>query len=363
MTESKDEKTWPFGPTINVIVGLCFNLSGSFFSSYGLILQKMSHNQGHAAKPVERWGGYWVLVDPTWWAGFAFMVLAGLMGGTGLYLCPMGLVAPFAGFTIVTNSLFAKWFLKESLVNVKVLGRGPIDVEVWGTGLVVAGTISCTTFGPHDEKQYSSEQLLKLFFSSEMMVHYIFTCVLLVSCIVVVRKPEYNKSFYEAFAYANMAGMIGGNQNLVLKTTMVLFRESAWESPSTYIMPLLTITAVILQLVTLNLGLARHAAVKYLPMYQSALVLYGVWTGGCFFQEFRRYTMLTWIFTPMGILLVMLGLWLFSFVPDEAPDPTTPMIIPQIPSPKSSPEDKDRQPLLLSPLALDEDANGSTLES
>ena len=149
------------------------------------------------------------------------MVLAGLMGGTGLYLCPMGLVAPFAGFTIVTNSLFAKWFLKESLVNVKVLGRGPIDVEVWGTGLVVAGTISCTTFGPHDEKQYSSEQLLKLFFSSEMMVHYIFTCVLLVSCIVVVRKPEYNKSFYEAFAYANMAGMIGGNQNLVLKTTMV----------------------------------------------------------------------------------------------------------------------------------------------
>lgn len=63
-----------------------------------------------------------------------------------------------------------------------------------------------------------------------------------------------------------------------------------------------------LQLLVLNLGLDRHPAVRYLPMYQSALVVAACVAGAVYFHECADYTALQLVFFPAGVALAITGL-------------------------------------------------------
>lgn len=283
-------------------IGISLCIVGSLISSLGLVLQKLSHNEGELEKPLYlRW---------RWWSGFGCLcITGGLLDAAALTFCPLSMVAPFSALTIITNSIFAQWFLGEKMQS----------IEVMATVVIVAGTLTTAFFSEHGEYEYTSGELMHLFYDGwNMVIYYIAMAVNLAVCTYLVKQPDTSK-FMNMFCYANMAGCMGGNQNLFLKATMTLIHEAQFANPVLYMTALLTLMGAGFQLWIMNKGLAQHQAIKYLPMYQSGLTVYGVLAGGIYFQEFAHYTLISWIFFPLGVLAVVGGLWTFTFVDDKPP--------------------------------------------
>ena len=60
----------------------------------------------------------------------------------------------------------------------------------------------------------------------------------------------------------------------------------------------------------LNRGLARHTAIKFLPTYNTLLLMVGVANGAIFFKE---YTAFHPVFFPIGCLLEITGILALSW--------------------------------------------------
>jgi len=124
-----------------------------------------------------------------------------------------------------------------------------------------------------------------------------------------------------ALAYANMAAAIGGFSNLWLKcTTMLVWvslsggekAENEFAKPGTYFVVLLTIGSLIAQLYVLNLGLALHEAITIVPIYQGLFLLNTGLIGGIYFEEFDTLSPAGAVFFPLGMLIIMLGLFVLT---------------------------------------------------
>ena len=72
----------------------------------------------------------------------------------------------------------------------------------------------------------------------------------------------------------------------------------------------LVIVLAIQQLSYLNRGLARHTAIKFLPTYNTLLLMVGVANGAIFFKE---YTAFHPVFFPIGCLLEITGILALSW--------------------------------------------------
>lgn len=68
-------------------------------------------------------------------------------------------------------------------------------------------------------------------------------------------------------------------------------------------------------MVTLNLGLEKHPAVSYVPVYQAAICVYASLAGGTFFNEFKDFTAVDGTFYALGLLMVSGGLILLTAKP------------------------------------------------
>ena len=89
-------------------LGVVLRVTGSVVSSLGLVMMKHSHNVGELKKHlICRW---------RWWIGFFCLVITGgVLDAIALMLCPLSLIAPLFGLTVVTNSLGAVLFLGEKI--------------------------------------------------------------------------------------------------------------------------------------------------------------------------------------------------------------------------------------------------------
>ena len=114
-------------------IGIALRVTGSFVSSTGLVLMKYSHNSGELEKPLyRRW---------RWWIGFAVLfITGGFLDPTALMFCPLSLIAPLFGLTVVTNSLAAVLFLGEKIQR----------PQIWATVVLVIGTCTTSAFGSHE---------------------------------------------------------------------------------------------------------------------------------------------------------------------------------------------------------------------
>lgn len=300
--DSLDHRTFSWRASL----GLTICLGGSLVSSGGLVLMKYSAMVEEEEPIYRRW---------RWWLGFVCLViLGGGIDGLALYLCPLSLIAPMSGVTIVTNSIFMTCFLGEKMSWMQVIA----------TAVVVVGCSLTSAFGTHQQGNYDAKGIIELLQEWYIIPYYFFTIVIFAISLAVICYPG-RSNFAQALAYANIAGLLGGNQNTYLKCIMELISESIYgEMQLTHLLVYgllvaFTITAVA-QLSILNEGLAKHAAVEYLPMYQSALTIYGVIAGGVFFQEFRHFNTVSWVMFPGGVLVVLIGLLMFGpcFKSDDA---------------------------------------------
>lgn len=292
--DALDHKTFSWKAGLGL--GLC--LVGSLVSSGGLVLMKYSAMVEQEEPIYRRW---------RWWLGFVCLViLGGGIDALALYLCPLSLIAPMSGVTIVTNSIFMTCFLGEQMSGMQVIA----------TAVVVVGCSLTSAFGTHQEANFDAQGIVELLEEWYIIPYYFCTIVVFAISIAVICYPG-RSTFAQALAYANIAGILGGNQNTYLKCIMELISESIYgEMQLThlliYMLFIVFAIAAVAQLYILNEGLAKHSAVEYLPMYQSSLTIYGVIAGGVFFQEFRHFNTVSWVMFPVGVLVVLIGLLMFG---------------------------------------------------
>lgn len=124
-----------------------------------------------------------------------------------------------------------------------------------------------------------------------------------------------SKSVRLSLCYGFLAGAWGGQQNVVLKATGELISNaikgdnSDWHAgPYAYIFVGATLCLAVMQISNLNKGMQRYIAVKYLPYYNSVLLIFGTTFGGLYYQEYKQLTTVGCVFFPVGVIIILIGL-------------------------------------------------------
>jgi len=290
-------------------LGLSLNVLGSFLTSGAFILQKLTHNDEAETHFCCRW---------RWWLGFVMLTCAGLLEGTSLAFTPLSIVAPLSGLTVLLNTVFAVCFLKETYRW----------IEAVIVGVLAAGIACTTTWGPHKQtKDMNAKFLQHTLYRMDMGYYYIAICF--VGAVFAVLIYCYQRCHHvkrlHAFGYGMLAACLGGQQNMFLKCGFLMIKQIfAGHHEWTHVFFWETLGFVLVlafaQISILNMGLAQHDAVSYIPIYQAALVVFGVLAGGVFFSEFKNLVHTQLVGFCVGIGLIVLGLLALTAVPPPEPE-------------------------------------------
>lgn len=290
------------------LLGCLMCAIGSFFSSFGLVLQKHAFN---VAEGETRWWLLW-----RWWLGwFMAVCVAGLMESVALVLAPLSLIAPMFGLSVAANSVVSACALGETMN-----WTGVIALFV-----IVVGTSLTSALGPHSNSTYTDDQLVQTLTDWNAAMY--FMTMTAVCCLSMLALSFPTPKWLESLLYANLAGCTGGNQTLFLKCTMItitnmvklpatgtateeqsMLQWDAVQQTTPFVMVGMTTLLGLGQLFSLNEGLAKHSAITYLAAYKSILTVYGCIAGGICFKEF--YSLQAWqlLSFPVAVLIVIVGL-------------------------------------------------------
>eukprot|EP00941_MAST-03F_sp_MAST-3F-sp1_P000963 g963.t1 len=122
-----------------------------------------------------------------------------------------------------------------------------------------------------------------------------------------------------AILLATLAGCMGA-QSVIFAKTIIELVKSTFEGENkfyvefeSYVYVAMLAFFLIQQASFLNSCLAAFDALLVVPMYQVAWIFFGILGGGVYFDEFKSFTVLQWIFFPLGALLTMFGVFLLTF--------------------------------------------------
>jgi len=147
------------------VVGALLSILGSIASNLGVNVQKYSFIR-QAERPLAQRTSHWK--DSRWLFGLALVIFGSLGDFAALSMVAQSIVAPLASTTLVTNVLFAHFWLHESV------GRR----ELIGTALIIVGSTLAVAFGDHASRHYTNEYLVSLI-SGGAFIFYVIVVVLL----------------------------------------------------------------------------------------------------------------------------------------------------------------------------------------
>ena len=322
------------------IYGIIFTLIAAFGSTTGLILQKIAHGVEQANEekgiPQKNWNG--IPCNKYFLCGFLFLgvfpipfeFLALMYAGQSLIL-PTG-----TGCTVIFGQMLAPAILGEKLTKLDLLA----------TAFISTGVVISVAFGTHETPSYSAEELMLLFTEIPFIVSLSITCVLTVIGLVTFHKEKLQAMVPVSARIPMLAfipSAIGAvqitcfkvlseltkntfngekiitetNNNGTIVKTQTTKATNEFLKPSLYLYLFLVITLAVQQLAYLNRGLARYNAVKFLPTYNTLLLMVGVANGAIFFKEYTKFHP---IFFPIGCLLEISGILALSWKEEEESD-------------------------------------------
>jgi hypothetical protein len=315
------------------IYGILFTLIAAFGSTTGLILQKIAHrveqdNEKNGI-PQTKWNG--IPCNKYFIFGFIFLgvipipfeFLALMYAGQSLIL-PTG-----TGCTVVFGQMLAPAVLGEKLTKLDFLA----------TCFISAGVVISVAFGTHETPHYSAEKLMSLFAEIPFIASLTITCVFTAIGLIIFHNENLQAKVPVACRIPMLAfipSAIGAIQITCFKVLSELTKNTftgektttsnningtvvqstsykttnEFLKPSLYLYLFLVVTLAIQQLAYLNRGLARYNAVKFLPTYNTLLLMVGVVNGAIFFQEYTKFHP---VFFPIGCCLEIAGILALSW--------------------------------------------------
>ena len=104
---------------------------------------------------------------------------------------------------------------------------------------------------------------------------------------------------------------------MLVKVVLTLVEVSAngdnqFVQTSTYVFILCLIAFEIIHIKYLNNGLRHFDAMLFVPMFMVSMTVITSISGGIFFQEFVNFTILQYVFYPLGLLCTVIGVFILS---------------------------------------------------
>ena len=315
------------------VYGIIFTFIAAFGSTTGLILQKIAHRVEQSKEeqgiPQPKWNG--IPCNKYFLCGFIFLALIPLpFEFLALMYAGQSIILPTGtGCTVVFGQLIAPAVLGEKLTKLDLLA----------TLLISIGVVVSIAFGTHVTPHYSAEELMLLFTETAFIASLVTTTMLTIACLTIfhieklyVRVPAPARIPLLAFVPSAIGAIqitcfkvlseltkntftgklvtVTTNATGTVVSSQSYERTNEFLKPSLYLYLFLVIVLAIQQLSYLNRGLARHTAIKFLPTYNTLLLMVGVANGAIFFKE---YTAFHPVFFPIGCLLEITGILALSW--------------------------------------------------
>jgi len=290
-----------------VFMGVCLNAIGACLTAGAFIVQKLTHKEEADVHMCMRW---------RWWLGFSMLLSAGVLEGLSLAWAPLSIVAPLSGLTVLLNTVFAVWFLGEKF---RIYEFIIVVCLALGIGCTTLFGPDTTTTAPTDSKYFEHllfRPIMALYYLGLLMAIIVF--MLMIFCY----KKCHDLKRVNAFGYAAIAAALGAQQNMFLKCGFTLIKECFdGRMELTTFFFWVSFAGIVFfaigQITVLNLGLALHDAVSYIPIYQAILVLGGIIAGGAYFSEFKTLSNHNFAAFLCGVVLICAGLVTLTLVPEK----------------------------------------------
>ena len=145
-----------------------------------------------------------------------------------------------------------------------------------------------------------------------------------------------------ALSFALVAAVLAGYATVLVKIVLTLVEVSAngdnqFVQLSTYIFILALIIFEVIHINYLNNGLRHFDAMLFVPMFMVSMTVITSISGGIFFQEFVNFTVLQYVFYPLGLLCTVIGVFILSQrdAAKKAEQSETPISIKDLPKGRS----------------------------
>jgi hypothetical protein len=226
--------------------------------------------------------------------------------------------------TIVWNQILSPLVLKEKFSR----------QDAFATIIIVIGVLVSTLFGTHASPSYPASTLIGFLGEPAFIILLIFaffSTAFALSILHVKKVQRYFSHEINLLAVGYTPAIFGSMQIMCFKvvgelnkntfeglevretnnvngtevtTTKRLF-VNEFESWRIYTFLLLVILLAIYQFKYMNLGLSLHHAIKYLPIYNTFLLISSVVVGSIFFQEYATFHPIAF---PIGCVLLVVGI-------------------------------------------------------
>jgi magnesium transporter len=327
ITPSLDKFHWPhFVHDWHWVLGAFIAVLAAFISNFGLNLQKLAHLELAYDDPLKRTGeknpekrqSY--LLNPRWMTGLALTVLGSIADFAALAFAAQSLVAILGSFTLVANILLAPLMLNEKVSK----------TDVRAVMMIVIGCMIAVSFGQHESKVHTLDNLLYMFGRVPMILYSIGTCIIIGTLWLTIQYIEATYSSGDGdfrytyknksrahklhrFLYPAMSGVVGAQSVLFGKVTAEILKGSlvhhknVFENAMTWIVLIALVTCILTQIRWLNNGLQLFDAMYVVPIFQTFWILVSVLGGLVYFDEWKHFSPFQAIMFPIGIAVTVRG--------------------------------------------------------
>lgn len=348
------------------ILGVLGALLGTFLSTLGLGLQKLTHEKLKAAGRTNE--NY--CKHPAWLLGLGCLVVDAILDVWTFGLAPASLLAPLASMVLVWNTITAPCLVGERLTK-----RGLL-----GTATIIAGSICATAYSQHSTPSYTQEDFDRRWRSPEVIIYEVIVLLTFTggqltlryvrkkaqegfdelvetsidSSGVVLEGEEVDAAAPDAdlddamtlhlqegtrlyniaqFVYAMLAGLLGGQSIMFAKTVVELLKTTffgpdgsfvynAFASWQFYLFLLALATILVTQTQVLNMALHNFDALNVIPIFITFYQVFGIFGGAIYYEEFASFGVEQAVLFPVGCCISFCGIIVLSRAP-SAPVPSS----------------------------------------
>jgi hypothetical protein len=332
---SKENELWILGAIIAFV--------GTGVRNLGVNVQKYSFMK-EGLRPVANQRP--PIKQGIWWFGLFVVVFGSTADFVALGFAAQSIVAPIGSATLVANSIFAHFWLKEHITKRDLIA----------TSFIITGSVMSVMFGDHASDEYTVSDLGHMFVSTSFLI-YLFCCVLLLiafyipawlaepikikltqlhqdyenasiaddwpkanQCEKEIAALEFKYKSYEKIhplCYCAVSGIFGGQNILFGKIVAELFAttfrgDNQFIYFSTYFFVICVVCTIVLQMQFLAKALRFFDALYVVPVFQCFWIGTSTIAGACYFGEFDAFTVTQWIVFPISIFITLGGVYLLS---------------------------------------------------
>ena len=275
----------------SAVIGVGIGVVGKGVASLGLILQKVSH--------VKNVTGVHFCRDPRWLVGFMTYFCGNVIVIVALTLASQVIIAALDSLVMVYNALLAPYFLENE----------KFTKTDFSACLLVIISVACVVyFGPKNDKDYASDELLRMLGAGPFVIFTVCSGVLCIGLCCIIKYLSWKKgSTYvrdEKTVAGNMLAVACGTIPAVLssynlqlsKIVGELIYQTFSENDNNefknwpvYMFICLLILCNTVQVATLQTALSNYSALLIVPIFQVQLTLLAIINGGVYFSEFDSW--------------------------------------------------------------------------